>query len=74
MSAQQLSGCAWCGAGSAEEDLKILQQPGLPPEERLAARLRISEKRILQGTLDAVRRFGPHHPPAAATGRTKHGF
>ncbi|KAK9917898.1 hypothetical protein WJX75_009348 [Coccomyxa subellipsoidea] len=43
-------------AGSAEEDLKILQRGGLSPEARVAARLRMAEKRILQGTLDAVRR------------------
>ncbi|CAL8465053.1 g4588 [Coccomyxa elongata] len=43
-------------AGSAEEDLKLLQQAGLSERERLAARLRMAEKRILQGTLDAVRR------------------
>ncbi len=44
------------GAGTAEEEVKILQRPELSEEERLAARLRLSEKRILQGTMDAVRR------------------
>lgn len=36
--------------------MKILQRAELSAEERLAARLRLSEKRILQGTMDAVRR------------------
>ncbi len=36
--------------------MKILQRRELPPRERLAARLRLAEKRILQSTLDAVRR------------------
>jgi protein-histidine N-methyltransferase len=43
-------------AGPAEEDTKLLQQPGLAPRAALAARLRLCEKAILQGTLDAVRR------------------
>ena len=42
--------------GSAEDDTKLLQDPRLSPGARLAARLRLGEKRILQGTLDAVRR------------------
>ena len=42
--------------GSAEDDTKLLQDRGLPLRARLAARLRLAEKRILQGTLDAVRR------------------
>ena len=42
--------------GSAEDDTKLLQDPKLSPRARLAARLRLGEKRILQGTLDAVRR------------------
>lgn len=47
----------WCSrAGSVEEDVKLLQRPGLTAQERLAARLRKAEKAILQGTLDAVRR------------------
>ncbi len=50
-------------AGSAEEDLKLLQQQGLSERERLAARLRMAEKRILQGTLDAVRRCALTHNP-----------
>ena len=36
--------------------MKILQQRDLSAEERLASRLRLAEKRILQSTLDAVRR------------------
>ena len=36
--------------------MKLLQQRDLSAEARLAARLRLSEKRILQSTLDAVRR------------------
>ena len=36
--------------------MKILQQRDLTAEERLAARLRLAEKRVLQSTLDAVRR------------------
>ena len=43
-------------AGTAEDDVKILQQRDLSTEERLAARLRLAEKKILQTTLDAVRR------------------
>ncbi len=43
-------------AGPAEEDLKLLQRPGLAPRERLAARLRLAEKGVLQSTMDAVRR------------------
>lgn len=42
--------------GSAEDDTKLLQDPTLPPRARTAARLRLAEKGILQGTLDAVRR------------------
>ncbi len=36
--------------------MKLLQQRDLSAEERLAARLRLAEKRVLQSTLDAVRR------------------
>ena len=36
--------------------MKLLQQRDLSAAARLAARLRLSEKRILQSTLDAVRR------------------
>ncbi|CAL5229330.1 g12636 [Coccomyxa viridis] len=43
-------------AGTAEDDVKLLQQRDLSAEERLAARLRLAEKRVLQSTLDAVRR------------------
>ena len=42
--------------GPAEEDTKMLQRPGLTPRQILAARLRLCEKSILQGTMDAVRR------------------
>ena len=42
--------------GPAEEDTKMLQRPGLPPRAALAARLRLCEKAILQGTMDTVRR------------------
>ena len=45
-----------CGAGPAEEDMKLLQRGGLGAREALAARLRLAEKRILQSTMDAVRR------------------
>ena len=60
LGARPVRECACIGAhaGSAEEDLKILQQARLSEEERVAARLRMAEKRILQGTLDAVRRCG----------------
>ena len=51
-----LSGSCRVHAGGAEEDMKILQQRDLTAEERLAARLRLAEKRVLQSTLDAVRR------------------
>jgi len=44
-------------AGTAEDDVKILQQRDLSTEARLAARLRLAEKRILQSTLDAIRRW-----------------
>jgi len=43
--------------GVPEEDLKRLQQPALlTPEELLACKLRVGEKRILQETLSVVRR------------------
>ena len=48
--------CCTCYAGPADEDLKLLQRGGLGPRERLAARLRLAEKRVLQSTMDAVRR------------------
>lgn len=43
-------------AGDMEADVKALQNEGLPVRERLAHRLLLAEKRILQGTLDNVRR------------------
>ncbi|EIE20473.1 rubisco small subunit N-methyltransferase, partial [Coccomyxa subellipsoidea C-169] len=52
----RLTSYAGMHMGSAEEDVKLLQRPGLTAQERLAARLRKAEKAILQGTLDAVRR------------------
>jgi len=42
--------------GSAEDDTKLLQRGDLAPRARTAAQLRLAEKTILQGTLDAVRR------------------
>lgn len=45
-------GCLWC---VQEEDLKMLQNPDMPPLERLAALTRRSEKDILLSTTDAVR-------------------
>ena len=41
---------------AAEDDLKALQRPESSARERAAARLRLAEKSVLQGTLDAVRR------------------
>lgn len=37
--------------------MKLLQVRDLSAEARLAARLRLAEKRVLQSTLDAVRRW-----------------
>ena len=39
----------------------MLQRGGMEPKERLAARLRLAEKRIVQGTMDGVRRCLPLH-------------
>ncbi|KAF6255082.1 rubisco small subunit N-methyltransferase [Scenedesmus sp. NREL 46B-D3] len=41
---------------SLEEDTKLMQQPSVTGRERLAVRLRLSEKTILSQTMDAVRR------------------
>ncbi|KAK9824456.1 hypothetical protein WJX72_010403 [[Myrmecia] bisecta] len=41
---------------SIEEDVKLLQNRSLPAKQRLAARLCLAEKRIIQSTMDAVRR------------------
>ncbi|GFR43931.1 hypothetical protein Agub_g5069, partial [Astrephomene gubernaculifera] len=41
---------------SYEEDVKTAQQAELGAKERLAVRLRLGEKRILNATMDAVRR------------------
>jgi hypothetical protein len=43
-----------------EADVKALQNPNLSVRERLARRMCLAEKRIVQGTLDSVRRCG--HP------------
>ncbi|GIL70833.1 hypothetical protein Vretimale_3919 [Volvox reticuliferus] len=41
---------------SYEEDVKIAQDPDLAPKERLAVKLRLGEKRIINATMEAVRR------------------
>eukprot|EP00198_Chlamydomonas_reinhardtii_P007563 XP_001696900.1 rubisco small subunit N-methyltransferase [Chlamydomonas reinhardtii] len=41
---------------SYEEDVKIAQQSDLSPKERLAVKLRLGEKRIINATMEAVRR------------------
>lgn len=41
---------------SSEEDVKSLQNPKLSPQERLALRLVSGEKKILNSTMEAVRR------------------
>ena len=43
-------------ATAAEDDLKTLQRQDSTRREKTAARLRLAEKSVLQGTLDAVRR------------------
>lgn len=43
-------------AGNTDDEIKSLQDRSLPPRQRLAAQLRLEEKRILRGTMDAVRR------------------
>ena len=49
--------CRLQGYGSnLEEDVKLLQGRDLTPEQRLAAQLRVAEKRILSGTMGGVRR------------------
>ena len=40
---------------SLEEDIKINQQSDLSTKEKLAVKLRLSEKRIISATMDAVR-------------------
>ena len=42
--------------GSIEDNSKKLQRRDLTKKDRLATRLIISEQKILQGTVDAVRR------------------
>ena len=42
--------------GQYEDDLKDLQRRDLSRRQRLAAALKVSEKRILRGTMDGVRR------------------
>lgn len=39
---------------SFEEDIKSAQQPGLNPKEKVALKLRLSEKKIINATVDAV--------------------
>lgn len=39
-----------------DDDIKDLQRRDLTPQQRLAAQLRLQEKRILRGTMDGVRR------------------
>ncbi|PSC76514.1 U3 small nucleolar ribonucleo MPP10 [Micractinium conductrix] len=39
-----------------DDDIKDLQRTDLTPRQRLAAQLRLGEKRILRGTMDGVRR------------------
>ncbi|KAG2498938.1 hypothetical protein HYH03_003128 [Edaphochlamys debaryana] len=41
---------------SYEEDVKIAQQRDLNPRERIAVKLRLAERKILNATMDAVRR------------------
>lgn len=36
--------------------MKLLQERDLTPKQRLAAQLRLAEKRILRGTMEGVRR------------------
>lgn len=43
-------------AGNAEEDLKKLQNPRMPEQERLATRLLMAEKKALEGTLATARK------------------
>lgn len=43
--------------GNVEEEVKSLQLQEMSPQERLAARLRLAEKRILTSMMDAVRRW-----------------
>lgn len=43
--------------GSIEDNTKKLQRKDLSRKERLATRLLISEQKILQGTVDAVRKY-----------------
>ncbi|PRW58899.1 rubisco small subunit N-methyltransferase [Chlorella sorokiniana] len=43
-------------ASEYDDDVKDLQRRDLTPQQRLAAQLRLGEKRILRGTMDGVRR------------------
>jgi len=43
-------------ATSYEEDIKANQRPDLPVRERLAVKVRLGEKKIINETMDAVRR------------------
>ena len=43
-------------AGSIEDNVKKLQRRDLTRQDRLATKMVISEQRVLQGTVDALRR------------------
>ena len=43
-------------AGSIEDNVKKLQRRDLTRRDRLATKMVISEQRVLQGTVDALRR------------------
>ncbi len=45
-----------CRTQSYEEDVKLAQQPSLTPRERVAVALRLGEKKIINSTMEAVRR------------------
>ena len=51
---QYVASCTW--AGSLEDEVTLLSSAQLSKRERTACRLRLAEKRILQGALDIVRR------------------
>ncbi len=42
-------------SSSLEEDIKLSQRQDLTVREKLAVKLRLSEKRIISSTMDAVR-------------------
>lgn len=45
-----------CRNQSYEEDVKLAQQPSLTPRQRVAVALRLGEKKIINSTMEAVRR------------------